>query len=137
MEREEIKKILPHREPMLLVDRVEIKDDTCIGEYTVTGEEFFLKGHFPDNPVVPGVMLCEMMGQSSCLLVETDGEFIPYFTKLDNVKFKKPVKPNDTIVFISQITKVKKPFYFITCKGYVNDVLCVSGNLSFAIMKKE
>jgi 3-hydroxyacyl-[acyl-carrier-protein] dehydratase len=109
----------------------------CIGEYTVTGEEFFLKGHFPDNPVVPGVMLCEMMGQSSCLLVETDGEFIPYFTKLDNVKFKKPVKPNDTIVFKSQITNIKKPFYFINCKGYVNDVLCVSGDLSFAIVKKE
>ena len=137
MEREEIKKILPHREPMLLVDRVEIEDGICTGEYTVTGEEFFLQGHFPDNPVVPGVILCEMMGQSSCLLVESDSEFIPYFTRLDNVKFKKPVKPNDTIVFKSQITKVKKPFYFITCKGYVNDVLCVSGDLSFVIVKKE
>ena len=137
MEREEIKKILPHREPMLLVDRVVIEDGVCTGEYTIRGNEFFLKGHFPDNPVVPGVMLCEMMGQSSCLLVETDGEFIPYFTKLDNVKFKKPVKPNDTIVFKSQITNIKKPFYFINCKGYVNEVLCVSGDLSFAIMKKE
>lgn len=137
MEREEIKKILPHREPMLLVDRVVIEDGLCTGEYTVRGNEFFLQGHFPDNPVVPGVILCEMMGQSSCLLVEADREFIPYFTRLDNVKFKKPVKPNDTIVFKSQITEVKKPFYFITCKGYVNDVLCVSGDLSFAIMKKE
>ncbi len=137
MDREEIKKILPHRDPMLLVDHVEIKDGICTGEYTVRGDEFFLKGHFPDNPVVPGVMLCEMMGQASCLLIEADGDFLPYFTKMDNVKFRKPVKPKDKITFESHVTSVRKPFCFITCKGYVNDVLCVSGDFSFAIMKKE
>ena len=81
---EEIKNILPHRDNMLLVDEAEIVDETTSrGKYTITGEEFFLKGHFPGNPVVPGVILCEMMGQSSCvLLADKVTGCTPYFTKL-------------------------------------------------------
>ena len=137
MNRDEIKNILPHREPMLLVDEVEFVDDTAIGSYTVKGDEFFLQGHYPDNPIVPGVILCEMMAQSSCLLVQIEGnKFTPYFTGLNKVKFKEKVVPGDTIIFKSQKTAQKGPFYFVSSNGYVNDKLCVSGELSFAVVQE-
>jgi len=138
MNKEEIKNILPHRELMLLVDEAELIDDMAVGRYTVRGDEFFLQGHFPGNPVVPGVILCEMMAQSACLLIDAgDGKFTPYFTGLNNVRFKEKVMPGDTITFKSRKTAQKGAFYFLQGKGYVNDKLCVSGELSFAVVREE
>ncbi|MDD2221439.1 MAG: beta-hydroxyacyl-ACP dehydratase [Clostridia bacterium] len=138
MKKEEIKQIIPHREPMLLIDEVEVVDGIALGKYTVRGDEFFLQGHFPDNPVVPGVILCEMMGQSACLLIDQEiNNFTPYFTGMNNVKFKNKVLPGDTIEFKSQITNVKEPFYFIKSSGYVKGKLSVSGELSIAVIKGE
>ncbi|MCL2577682.1 MAG: 3-hydroxyacyl-ACP dehydratase FabZ [Defluviitaleaceae bacterium] len=137
MDKNEIKKILPHREPMLLIDEAELKDGVSVAKYTVRGDEFFLQGHFPNNPVVPGVILCEMMAQSACLLVNVndDAEYTPFFTSMNNVKFKKKVVPGDCVIFKSEIQKQKDIFYFVKSTGYVNDVLCVSGELSFALVK--
>ena len=89
MNREEIKQFLPHREPMLLVDEMVVNEDgTVVGKYHVRGDEFFLQGHYPGNPVVPGVILCEIMGQSSSLLVKDylKGK-TPYFTGIDKTRF--------------------------------------------------
>lgn len=136
MNREEIKNILPHREPMLLVDEAEITEDgSSVGYYTVTGQEFFLKGHFPDNPVVPGVILCEMCAQSSALMFKEEcvGK-TPLYTGINNVRFKSQVKPGDRIEFRCRIEKVKKPFYFIHGEAYVEERLCMSGDFSFAIV---
>ena len=72
MTREEIKTILPHRDAMLLLDEVAREEDTAVGKLRIRGDEWFLQGHFPGNPVVPGVILCEILAQSSCILLKDE-----------------------------------------------------------------
>lgn len=139
MNREEIKNILPHREPMLLVDTAEVAEDgSARGTYNVRGDEFFLQGHFPGNPVVPGVILCEIMAQTAAvLLADTAEGATPYFTSLDKVRFKDMVKPGDRLDIEVRITKNKGPFYFAEGKGSVDGKLKVKGEFSFALLKGE
>ena len=140
MNQEEIKKILPHRDDMLLIDEAEVVDKKAIAKKYIRGDEWFLNGHFPGNPVVPGVIQCEILAQSTCVLLadEMNGEdFTPYYTGLDNVRFKNPVVPGDTFRTECEITKSKGPFYFATGKGYVGDKLCIKADFSFAIKKNE
>ena len=135
MNREEIMTILPHRENMLLLDDVENKDGTAIGHYTVRGDEFFLKGHFPDDPIVPGVILCEILAQSACVLMQdvmSEGN-VPVYTGLNNVKFRMSVRPGDTVETQCRIKRGKHPFYFAEGTVMVDGRLCVSAEFSFAI----
>lgn len=135
MNREEIMQILPHRENMLLVDEVTEENGEAIGHYHVRGDEFFLNGHFPDNPIVPGVILCEILAQSACVLLKdqmNEGK-LPVYTGLNNVKFRSPVKPGDTIETHCHIKRAKHPFYFAEGTVTVGDRLCVSAEFSFAI----
>ena len=136
MNRDEIKQIIPHREPMLLVDEIEIIDGVAVGSYTVRGDEHFLDGHFPGNPVVPGVILCEILAQSSCVLLDTSlrGQ-TPYLVGMNNIKFKRPVAPGDTVRTECTLERVKGPFHFISGKLYVGDKLCVSGEFASAILR--
>ena len=144
MDREEIKTFLPHREPMLLIDTVERETmtdakghqvDYAVATYHVRGDEFFLQGHFPDYPVVPGVILCEMMAQSCALLL---GEELrnkrPLYTGIDNVRFKYQVRPGETIVLRSMITERRQSLVFVKAEAKVDGKLCCRGNLSFALV---
>jgi len=145
MNREELKKILPHREPMLLVDEAYVTEDgKAKGYYTVRGDEFFLQGHFPDHPVVPGVIQCEIMAQCCCVLLQEAmkgedgkaGRVTPYYTGLKNVKIRNPVKPGDTLEITCEIDRVKEPFYFAKGSGSVNGKKCISAEFSFALIKE-
>ena len=135
MTREEIMSILPHRDNMLLLDDVTEEEGEAIGHYRVRGNEFFLQGHFPGNPIVPGVILCEILAQSACVLMGSalaEGK-LPVYTGLNNVKFRSPVRPGDTVETRCHIKRAKYPFYFAEGTVTVTGKLCVSAEFSFAV----
>jgi len=143
MTREEIKTYLPHREPMLLVDEINVVQDENGNEiakatFFVTGDEYFLKGHFPNNPVVPGVILCEIMGQSSSILMKD--ELIgrtPFFTGMTDVRFKRPVVPNDTLEITACIYNRRALIFFVEAAIHVKGELCASGKFTFALVGND
>lgn len=139
MDIEQIKKILPHRDNMLLIDSADVTDGVAHGKKTITGDEWFLKGHFPGRPVVPGVILCEIMAQSACVLLgtETVTDTLPFFTGLDKVRFKNPVTVGDVFETECRIDRTVGNFYFASAKGFVNGKLCVKAEFSFAIVPNE
>ena len=138
MNREEIKKILPHREPMLQLDEVEINEaGESVGKYTVKGDEFFLQGHFPGNPIVPGVIQCEMIAQAAVALIPDTKDAVPMYTGLNNVKFKNPLLPGDTAVMTVALTARKGIFCFAKGRLEANGKLCTSAEFSFAIVPKK
>ena len=135
MTKDEIMEILPHREDMLLMDEVSLDGGDAVGHYHVRGDEFFLRGRFPGNPIVPGVILCEILAQSACVLMKDamlNGK-LPVYTGLDKVKFRSPVRPGDTIETRCRIKRAKHPFYFAEGTVTVEGRLCVSAEFSFAI----
>lgn len=138
MDKNELMTVLPHRDNMLLLDTVEREGDEAHGFYRIPEDAWFLKGHFPGNPVVPGVILCEILAQSTCVLLadEMSGELQPLYTGLNNVRFKSPVKPGDLFETRCRITKIKRPFYFAEGTGWVGDRQCVKAEFSFALVRK-
>lgn len=138
MNREELMHILPHRDGMLLLDEATRDADTARGIYHVRGDEWFLQGHFPGNPIVPGVVLCEILAQSVCVLLAGDlAEGVtPMYTGMNKVRFKSPVRPGDTLETACRITRAKPPFYFAEGSGSVNGRLCVQAEFSFAVIKE-
>lgn len=137
MNREEIKQIIPHREPMLLVDEAFITgENSSKGTYQVKGDEWFLQGHFPGNPVVPGVILCEILAQTGSVIIANriDGA-TPFFTGLDKVKFRQKVVPGDRIDVECIIVRERAPFFFAKATGKVGGKLAVSAEFSFALVK--
>ena len=137
MNREELKSLLPHREPMLLLDEAEVVGDEAHGKVTITGDEYFVQGHFPGNPVVPGVIQCEMLAQNCCVLLADDPAAqgaTPYYTSLDKVRFKRPVRPGDTVELTCRITRARGPFRFATGEARVAGEVCCQAEMSFALM---
>ena len=138
MQREEIKTFLPHREPMLLVDDVEMVGDQAIAHYHVKGDEFFLQGHFPGYPVVPGVIICEIMAQSCCILIREELEkgCTPFYSGIDGARFKRQLRPGDTLTIEGHITNRRGQTFFVEAKS-VDGQLCCKGNLIFTLVPKN
>ena len=138
MNREEIKNILPHREPMLLLDEAGTQRGGRIGRQIHRQRgRIFLQGHFPGNPIVPGVIQCEMIAQAAVLLISDAKDATPMYTGLNNVKFKNPLLPGDTAVMTVSLTAHKGIFYFAKGKLEANGKLCTSAEFSFALVPKN
>jgi UDP-3-O-[3-hydroxymyristoyl] N-acetylglucosamine deacetylase/3-hydroxyacyl-[acyl-carrier-protein] dehydratase len=140
MDINQIMAILPHRYPFLLIDRIiEVDERSCIGTKSVTINEPFFQGHFPGHPVMPGVLQIEAMAQAASIVVmrlpENRGK-IGYFMSADEVKFRKPVVPGDTIFIHVNMLSVKKRLGKAACKCMVNGEVVSEGILLFGIVDK-
>jgi len=138
LDREAIKGIIPHRDPFLLIDRIESYEpgETAIGELDVTGEMFWVPGHFPDYAVMPGVLIveaCAQVGAVALLSLEENRGRIAFFAGIDKVRFKRQVRPGETLRMECTITKRRGPIGFGSAKAWVGEELACSGELMFAI----
>jgi 3-hydroxyacyl-[acyl-carrier-protein] dehydratase len=138
MEADEIMNLLPHRPPFLLVDKiVELKPgEKAVGIKNVTINEPFFKGHFPDYPVMPGVLIVEALAQvGACVLLslpEYKGK-IPLFAGIDSFRFKKRVKPGDTLLLEVKVLKMRHNFGKAQARAIVSNEVVAEGELLFGV----
>lgn len=135
---EEIKAIIPHRYPFLLIDRVSLEKEGLIGigYKNVTANEPFFQGHFPDNHVMPGVLIVESMAQVGAVVLLNDDNFkgkTAYFAGINKVRFKKKIIPGDTLKMEVEIIKIRGNIGIGQGKAYVDEKLACEGEFLFAI----
>ncbi len=139
----EIQKYLPHRYPMLLVDRVEelVLDDSIRAYKNVTYNEELFQGHFPNAPILPGVVIIEALAQASGILgfrtmdQTPDDGYLYLFAGIDNVRFKRKVVPGDKLTLESKVITRKRHIWKFDVKATVDEDLAISGILTCAIVE--
>lgn len=138
---DEVLQAIPHRPPMLLVDRIVSRSEKSIQcSKTFRSDELFLQGHFPGYPLVPGVILCECALQTGAILLSEQlvgQERVPVATRLDGVKFKQMVRPGDTIQIDVTLDEVVSTAYFMTGKVSVNGKLAARLEFACTVAKPQ
>jgi UDP-3-O-[3-hydroxymyristoyl] N-acetylglucosamine deacetylase/3-hydroxyacyl-[acyl-carrier-protein] dehydratase len=135
--------MLPHRPPFLFLDKIiKLEDDHVVGVKNVTINESFFGGHFPGNPIMPGVLICEAMAQTGGILalntVPDPENYSTYFMKLDKVKFKGMVKPGDTLVFsLKLLTPIRRGIIHMLGITYVNGKPVTEAEMLAQIVKTK
>ena len=138
-----IKELIPHRYPFLLIDGIQTLtlDESATGIKNVSVNEPFFEGHFPDRPVMPGVLIIESMAQTAgCLVVatlgkESEGKLV-YFMTIENARFRKPVVPGDRLVINVQKLRSRGSVFKFSGKAFVDEVLAAEATFSAMIVDK-
>ena len=139
LNKEEIKKIIPQREPFLMIHEVEeyVPGESCIAYKNVSEEEYYFKGHFPGNPIMPGVLIVESLAQAGAIAIlsmeENKGKNA-LFGGIDKMKFKKMVVPGDRIKLEVKIIKRKGPVGIGEAIATVDEKIVAKGELTFALV---
>jgi len=132
LDKRQIEALIPHRDPFLLIDRVtELEPGVrAVAEHDFTGKEWYQAGHFPGNPIVPGVILVESMAQCATVLAMSLPEYrdgLGLFAGIDEMRFKRMVKPGETGRFEAMIDKMRRGFARVKVKTFVGDELAAEG----------
>lgn len=130
MQRDAIHAAIPHRDPFLFVDQiVSHEPQRIVCRKTFTGDEFFYRGHYPDFPLTPGVLLCEAAMQAGAILLarffDPNDNRVPVATRIDDVRFKRPVRPGDTVTLDVELTERLADAFFLKAKVLVDDKVAV------------
>lgn len=138
----QIMEYLPHRYPMLLVDRIlDMEPGKRVRALkNVTINEEFFQGHYPGSPIMPGVLLIEAMAQSGAVILLAEEKYtgrLPVIGAIDNVKFKRPIVPGDQLISEVELIWIKSGVGRIKCEGRVDGELAVSMELTFKLMERE